>query len=198
MKTAILAALSALGLAASASAQDGFYYGIGLGVTKGETVSTAIEGFIPKGTDYSLALTAGYRFTTAGSFSLGIEGNLDALTGNTMVDSTGREACDNASPTWCEVDTVARLRGVVSTELGNGNRISASIGEAMAWGRGEQSNSVFKSTDGRGLSVGLSWEGPLAGLPLRIDVNYDKIRHDNLEVYDQTLDLVGLRASYMF
>lgn len=200
MKLASLAIISAFSLAGPAAAQDGFYYGVGLGVTKGETSSTAIEAFVPTGTDYALALTAGYRFPSTQGLSFGIEGNLDALTAETMVDdATDRAACDNASPTWCEVETVLRLRATISGELANGSRITAALGPVAAQGRGEQSFDVYKDTHGTGMSWGLSWEAPPSlGAPVRIDLNWDKIDQDNLERYDQKLEMVGLRASYMF
>ncbi len=203
MKLVSLAIVSALSLTGPVAAQDGFYYGLGLGVTNSETATTAIAGFKPEATDYSLALTAGYRFASPGTLHFGIEGNLDVFDGKTMFDDTfqdiGRAACDNAAPTWCSIDTVLRLRGTVSTDLANGSRVMASIGAVAVQGWGEQGNSDYKDTHGTGMSWGLSWEAPPSlGAPVRVDVNWDSIKNDNLERFDQTLDMVGLRMSYMF
>lgn len=198
MKRATLAVVVNLAMTQTGAAQDGFYYGIGIGVTDSETLSDAVSTFTADGRDYSIALTAGYRFATGAPLSFGIEGNLDALTGKTMADPSGREACDNASPTWCEVDTVLRLRGTVSGLLANGSRIMASAGPVVVSGRAEEHNSSFKTTRGDGMSLGLSWENANDAFPVRIDLNVDRIRNDNLPPFSRTLDMVGLRASYMF
>ena len=91
MKLAILATASALLLGQSAAAQDGFYYGIGLGLTRTSTVSPVVPGYEADATDVSLALTAGYRFAGTAALSYGIEGNLAVLGGATMSD--GADAC---------------------------------------------------------------------------------------------------------
>jgi Outer membrane protein beta-barrel domain len=198
MKMTFLAILSAMGLAHAAAAEDGFYYGIGIGVTESSTFSPVISTFEASGRDFSLALTAGYRIATTGPLSFGVEGNLDALTGDPMEDAAGREACTDASPTWCEVDTVLRLRGTASAELANGSRIAVSLGPVLVNGRAEERNSVYRSTSGHGVSVGVSWENFGSSLPVRVDLNYDRIRDDDLAPFERELDMIGLRASYMF
>lgn len=195
MKLAILATASALLLGQSAAAQDGFYYGIGLGLTRTSTVSPVVPGYEADATDVSLALTAGYRFAGTAALSYGIEGNLDLLGGATMSD--GADACTGSSPSWCSVDTVLRLRGTLTNQLANGGELTWSLGAVMVKGISENGPGNNLDTTGRGLSVGLGWQ-PGGGMPVRVDVNYDAIRDDNQPAYERDLDLFGLRVSYMF
>lgn len=195
MNRASLAILPALLLAGSALAQDGFYYGVGVGVTGSSSVAPIVDFYDARATDLSLALTAGYRFGTSGALGYGIEGNLDLLGGRTMSDGT--DACTGTSPSWCEVNTVLRVRGTLSQDLANGNRLTSSLGVAVVRGVSENGPGNNLDTTGRGLSVGFAWEKTV-GTPLRIDLNYDAIRDDNQPAYERDLDLIGLRVSYMF
>jgi hypothetical protein len=195
MKSAILAASSAVLLGQAASAQDGFYYGVGLGVTESSTNAPIVSSYTATATDVSLALTAGYRFAGSGAMTFGIEGNLDFLGGQTMTDGT--DACTGTSPSWCTVDTVLRLRGTLTNQLANGGQLTSSLGFVMVKGVSENGFGNYLDTTGRGLSVGLGWQ-PSGGMPVRIDVNYDAIRDDNQPAYERDLDLIGLRVSYMF
>lgn len=194
MKTFVLAATSALLMAQTADAQDGFYLGVGLGLTESSTNSPVVSAYTATATDVSLALTAGYRFAGSGPLTFGIEGNLDILGGATMSDGT--DACTGTSPSWCTIDTVVRLRGTLTTELANGSRLTSSLGAVMVKGISENGPGNNLDTTGHGLSIGLGWEP--AAMPVRVDVNYDAIRDDNQPAYERDLDLIGLRVSYMF
>lgn len=195
MKRALVVAAPALMLAGVAAAQDGFYYGVGLGVTNSSTNSPVVAPYEAEATDLSLALTAGYRFAGSGPYSFGMEGNLDILGGETMADGT--DACTGTSPSWCSVDVVLRLRGTMTNDLANGSRLTGSLGIALVRGVSENGPGNNLDTTGRGLSLGLAWE-QMGGMPVRVDVNYDAIRDDNQPAYERDLDLVGLRVSYMF
>lgn len=194
MRTIILAAASALLATQTASAQDGFYLGLGLGLTESSSYAPAVPVVSSTGTDVSLALTAGYRFTGSGPLTFGVEGNLDILGGKTL--NGCRDGAAIASPNWCTLETVARLRGTLSTELANGSRLTSSLGAVMVMGTSEAGPGFRPDTTGHGFSLGFGWEP--AAMPVRVDVNYDAIRDDNQPAYERDLDLVGLRVSYMF
>ena len=55
MKIALMAAISVLGMVQAADAQDGFYYGIGLGVTESSTNAPIVSDYTATATDLSLA-----------------------------------------------------------------------------------------------------------------------------------------------
>ncbi|TAG20889.1 MAG: hypothetical protein EAZ40_09385 [Rhodobacterales bacterium] len=196
MKNALLASTVVLALAQAASAQDGLYFGLGLAVTDNSTTATGFDIFEPSARDFGLALTAGYRLASAGTLSFGVEGNLDLMSGKLMSD--GNNACASFAPTWCEVDVTARLRGTMSTELSGGSRLTSSLGAVVVRGRAEDGPGNFVSTIGRGLSLGVAWEQVGGGLPVRVDLNYDSVKTDNANNFDRSLDMVGLRVSYMF
>lgn len=195
MKRIAFATLATLGLAQAASAGDGLYYGIGLGLGSTQTVSPVVPEYDATATDYSLALTLGYRFAASGALTYGIEGNLDLGSGNTM-SGEGIDTCTGNSPSWCEVDTVLRLRGTMTNSFGGGNELTASLGMVMVKGRTENGLAGYLSTTGQGVSLGLSWQKD--GMPLRIDLNYDVVRNDNQDYFERDLDMIGLRVSYMF
>lgn len=194
MKHIISIAAAAL-LSGPALAQD-TYFGLGLSVTQGTSNAPASPDYDMAVTDFGLALTAGYRFATVGTLTYGLEGNLDIQGGKRMSDGPA-EACSGVTPSWCEIDTIARLRATVSSDLSSGNRWTASLGAAIVSGLAEDNPGVYVDTVGRGLSLGVAWE-KTAGLPVRVDVNYDAIRKDDANNYTRDLDILGLRLSYMF
>jgi len=195
MKRIAFATLATLGLAQAAYAGDGLYYGIGLGLGSTQTVSPVVPEYDATATDYSLALTLGYRFAASGALTYGIEGNLDVSSGNTMSGS-GIDACTGNSPSWCEVDTVLRLRGTMTNVFGGGSELTTSVGLVMVQGRSENGELNYLSTTGRGFSIGLAWQK--VGMPVRVDLNYDAVRDDNQTSFERELDMIGLRVSYMF
>jgi hypothetical protein len=197
MKIALLGSALVSLLAQSAAAQDGAYFGIGLGVGQTMTTSSVVPEYDASVTDFSLALTAGYRFASAGPMTYGIEGNLDLMSANTMSDS-GTDACTGSSPSWCEIDAAFRLRGTLTADYVGGNRWTASLGAVVVQGRSENGGGNYLDTRGRGVSVGIAWERPDAGMPVRVDLNYDAVRDDNQPAYERELDMIGLRVSYMF
>lgn len=196
MKTGLIATALTVAMATSVQAQDGAYFGIGLGVSHNSTSATIVPDFDATATDFGLALTAGYRFASVGNLTYGFEGNLDIMGGKLMSDYV--DACTDESPTWCEVDATLRLRGTVSSELASGARLMGSLGAAIVRGRAEDGPGNYVNATGRGLSLGVSWEQVGGNLPVRVDVNYDAIRIDDANNYDRKLDMIGLRVSYMF
>ena len=198
MRLNLLATGLALGFATMAQAQEGAYFGVGLGITESSGSATILPDDEFSATDYGLALTAGYRFATVGNLTYGIEGNLDLMGGNRMSTSGGVDACTNQSPSWCEVDAVLRLRGTFATDLANGSRLTASLGAAVVRGLAEDGPDNYVDATGRGLSLGVAWEKVGSGMPVRVDLNYDAIRNDDANLYDRELNMIGLRVSYMF
>ena len=161
------------------------------------TSAPIVSDYEASATDYALALTAGYRFASAGPLTYGVEGNLDFVSGKTMSDS-GVDACTGTSPSWCTVDIAMRLRGTLGTDLASGNRLTASLGAIVVRGKTENGPGNYLDTTGRGVSVGVAWERVSDQMPVRIDLNYDSIRTDDQPAYERDLDMVGLRISYMF
>jgi hypothetical protein len=95
------------------------------------------------------------------------------------------------------VDAALRLRATMATDL-NGSRLTASLGAVMVRGLTENGGGNYLDTTGRGVSVGVAWEQLSGGLPVRVDLNYDAIQTDNQPLFDRSLDMIGLRVSYMF
>lgn len=195
-RTAFPALLAAF-IAQPVLAQDGAYFGAGIGITDSASAAEIFPDNEASGTEAALALTAGYRFAGANGLSYGIEGNLDIQAGGTM-SFPGRDACTDFSPTWCAVDTVFRVRGTLGTTLATGDLLMASVGGVMVKGTAEDGPGNYVDTTGTGLSLGLSWQSGNVALPVRVDLNFDRINSDDADLFDRDLDLIGLRVSYMF
>jgi hypothetical protein len=191
MKSALLAVVGLLAVTPMAQAQDGLYYGAGLAAIHGTSAPDGGFGtYEVSGTDAGLALTLGYRFAGAGNLSYGVEGNLDVTSGKRMDQS-----CASTGPAWCDIDRTFRLRGTVTGAAGGGD-FTASLGLVMIQGIAEDGPGTFVDATGRGLSLGLGWQG--SAMPIRYDLNIDRITNDNTPNYDRSLNVVGLRMSYMF
>ena len=197
MRLTFLATSLLVALTQSAAAEDGFYYGLGLGVTQSSADAEIEDFFNLTATNLSLALTAGYRIAQSKGLSYGIEGNLDVHTGKLMKDGPA-EGCSNFTPSWCEINSSLRVRGTLSKKLAAGNTLMASLGFVVVSGRLEANPSDYRDSIGRGPSIGISWEHPMGNHGLRMDLNYDLIKTDNNPTYDRSLDMIGLRISYMF
>ena len=195
----ILAATALVGAFATAAvAEEGAYFGLGLAAVKSSSNAAPIRpGYDASANDFGLALTAGFRFASAGTLTYGVEGNLDLMTGNRMKGDPA-DSCLGQSPTWCEIDAAFRLRGTLTTDLANGNRLTASLGAVIVRGLVESGPGNNVSAMGRGISVGVAWESVGSGMPLRVDLNYDAVSRDNVTAYERSLDMIGLRVSYMF
>ncbi|MCX7286347.1 MAG: outer membrane beta-barrel protein [Rhodobacterales bacterium] len=184
-------------LAQSATAQDaGLYFGLGITAQHATTSAPGFGSYTPTANDFGLALTGGYRFATTSTLAFGVEGNLDLMSGKLMSDET--DACSSRGPTWCELDTMVRLRGTLTTDVGGGNLITASAGAVMVNGRAEDGDGVYVDATGFGPSLGVAWDPSAIDLPLRVDLNYEWITSDDADNYERDLDMVSLRLSYMF
>lgn len=196
MRGTLICTLFLLGAVQSAAAEDGFYYGVGLGLLKSEASAPIVAGFDATATDASLALTAGYRWPQTKNVAFGVEGNLDVHTGHLMSDVA--DACTSVSPSWCEVNSTLRLRGTLGSVLANGDRLTASLGAVAVRGRLEANPGDYRRSTGSGWSVGVFWEKASSTIPVRIDLNFDKIENDNIPTYGWSLEMFGVRVSYMF
>lgn len=192
LKTFLLTAAAALLIAPTAQAQDGLYFGAGVAaISSSSTPDGGGGGYEPSGKDAGLALTLGYSFPASGNLSYGVEANLDLTSGKRMDQS-----CISTGPAWCDVDSTLRLRGTFSTAVGSGD-LTVSLGAVMIKGVAEDGPGTFVDATGRGVSVGLALQGK-GSLPLRYDLNIDRIISDDTPNYDRSLDVIGLRVSYMF
>ena len=197
MKRTLCATGLALLLAQTAHAQDGAYFGLGVGANFNTAVSDTVPSFVATSTDAALALTAGYRWQQMGAGYWGVEVNLDFASGELMADGS-QDACTDVSPDWCNIDTVARLRATYSHGMGDGSMLMGSFGLAAVRGRLEQNPSEYVDATGTGLSLGIAWEKPFGDRAMRFDLNYDVINEDDHPTYPRELDIIGIRASYMF
>ena len=181
----------------AAAAQDGAYYGLGLALNQTESSAAIVPTTELSSTDPALALTVGYRWPMASTMFVGVEGNLDFQSGDTMTDGVAT-GCTSITPSWCEVDSIARLRLTLGKDFANGNSLMGSLGVVAARGRLEANPGDYVDAVGKGTSLGLAWQHAFGERSVRFDLNYDHINSDDARTYDRSLDIVGLRVSLMF
>ncbi|WP_282182110.1 outer membrane beta-barrel protein [Aliiroseovarius marinus] len=198
MNTKICAAValsaSLLG-AGAASAEQGFYFGGSLGAS-----SLQSESFFGTTTGGSIAYGAvvGYRFELQNGWSAGLEGTFDFLKNGEMDYSDGQPACTSRSPDWCDVDNIARIRGVVGVPVNDNLEILAMGGFATATGLAEDGPTTFADSRAKGFTVGLAAQTETGFGTTRFELSYDKMSNVTPNSYDKTLEVISLTTSILF
>ena len=189
----------AAGLLASTAAAEGeFYYGLSVGLSTLESSSLGGNASVT-GNDFSIGGVAGYEWPLAGGTSFVIEGTLDLLTGKTLTySSPAQDACTNRSPDWCEVDMIARLRGVYSSPLNNGMDVHSMVGIAYAQGRAEDGPDNYPDSSATGYTLGAGVSRDMNGSELRFEFTYDRLENVSPDDFSKTLEILSLRTTFMF
>lgn len=182
--------------AGGASAQEGFYYGLALGLADLESESAFGR---TEGNDLTFGGVVGYRWVPAAGNSLGIEATLDLTTKNLMEGASYvGDSCIDTSPDWCEVQSIARLRGVYGITLGNGIELVSMAGFAAASGVAEDGPGNYPDTTATGFTLGVGGQKEIGMGTLRIELTYDELGNTDPEDYDKTLRILSLRSVLLF
>ena len=185
-------------IASPMSAETGFYYGLSAGVSMYDTVALGNLGPADS-TGLTFGGIVGYTFETNTEYSTAIEVSVDGAMADTLESTEGYgPACGDYSPHWCEIDTVVRLRSLVKRRVNEDWSIVGSLGGVMVNGLLENGPGTYVSGRGLGYSVGLGAEKQVAKGTMRIEAIYDVITTDNRPMYDRDLDILSLRASFIF
>ena len=183
-------------LAGSAAlAEDGLYYGGAVGVAD---VSSRSQFGAPSGKDLSFGAVVGYKSSLSNGGFWAAEVTVDLLTGGTLEYPFGAQACTNQSPDWCEVKTLARLRGVYGVPISDTKNIIYSAGIAYVEGRGEDGPFNYLHTTSTGFTLGIGLERESGKGTMRYEAVYDRFEGANPDDFDKTLEIVSLRLSYLF
>lgn len=181
----------------SAAAQDGFYYGLTLGYADYESESLGIAG--TEGNDVTFGGVLGYSWPAGANNSIGVEATLDLTTKNLMEGSTyPGDACTNNSPDWCEVHSIARLRGVYTVALPSGLELLGTAGVARASGVAEDGPGNYPDTSATGFTLGFGGQRDMGTGSMRVELTYDKLDNADPEAFDKSLRIISLRATYLF
>ena len=102
------------------------------------------------------------------------------------------------SPDWCEVKTLARLRGIYGVPISDSKAVVYSAGIAFVEGRGEDGPFNFLHTTSTGFTLGVGLERESGNGTMRYEVVYDRFEGSNPDDYEKTLKILSLRLSYLF
>jgi hypothetical protein len=166
--------VAALLTAGTASAEEGFYAGVGLSYGHMKTELSLAPNFINSSDNYtSAAVIGGYRKQMGNQF-WAAEAQLEFPINAEL--QSGGVACSTVAsgPYGCDVDLVLRLRGVFGGEIGNGFELYGTAGFVLISGEGATSPTTTDSVVTGGVSVGLGLQKALTPtLKIRGEVNHD-------------------------
>lgn len=200
------AALLSAAFATPSLAEDGLYYGLGLGSS---SMSSDVEwnAFKKSSLDSAvLGVTFGYR-RDAGSMFFAAEMDGDLSLGQEFIGDANNLPCAPANargPYHCTHDTTVRLRGVVGTQIG-AYEVFGSLGAVQV--RGTSAVNVAQTDDviNTGHTFGLGIQRPLGTGTGRLELIYDRASNDNGPkhvlfgtVFSPDYEAVTLKATFLF
>lgn len=202
MNKLITAAFLATAFATPALAEDGLYYGLGLGYSSmtstldSDPLSSSFEGTV-------LGVTLGYR-RDASSMFYAAEMDSDLGLGQQFSFPPPDSTCRNGAigPTHCTHDITLRMRGVVGTQVG-AYELFGSLGAVLVKGTSAVEEIQVDDVINTGYTVGLGVQRPLGSGTGRLELIYDRADNDNgpkngLSVYHPNYEAVTLKATFMF
>jgi hypothetical protein len=205
MNKFITAALLSTAFATPALAEDGLYYGLGVGYSSMDTtelsfapVSSSLDGAV-------LGVTFGYR-RDAGSMFYAFEMDSDLGFGQEFSGDITNVACapnNAAGPYYCTHDITVRLRGVVGTQVGV-YELFGSLGAVLVNGTSAVDSDQVDDVINTGYSVGLGMQRPLGTGTGRLELIYDRANNDNGpddgagSVYHPDYEAVTLKGTFLF
>jgi opacity protein-like surface antigen len=200
MKRLIIAAALCLGTANAAAAQEGFYFGLGVGATSGK--SQAEFGGTSKDTYGALGGVVGYRWESTGFF-FGAELDGEAALGSKYAYAGVPCALGANGPYYCEHTGTLRLRGVVGGSLNANYEGFATLGGAAMSGKGAiNPGGLTDKGINTGYTVGLGIQRGLnSGAKIRAEVIYDKLDSTRTKpngLYVPKYQGTSLKVTYIF
>ncbi|RYG92388.1 hypothetical protein EU803_08155 [Loktanella sp. IMCC34160] len=197
LKAMAFAVAVSAGGAGAAQAEEGLYYGAALGLAKSESESAGIG--MTEGNDMTFGVVLGYRMEYASGTSVAIEGTYDGTSRNLMTSvGVPTDACTDWSPDWCEVHTIARIRGVYGTTLSNGIEVLSMAGIASVAGLAEDGPGNYVDTTATGFTLGVGGQKPVGNGMLRVELVYDRFEGSEPGDYEKNLDILSLRTVFTF
>lgn len=186
--------------AGSATAEDGLYFGVSLGYAENSSFQLGDSVLRAEGNDQHFGGIAGYRFGMANSTSFSLEATLDKSSGNRMTHIVGGlETCTSNGADWCEVDQIARVRGVFGMNLGSGYELLLQAGLATVSGLAEADDGLYEQTKYMGQTIGIGAQRALGSGTLRFELVKDRFDgSDEDELYPKTLEIISFRTVYTF
>jgi hypothetical protein len=199
------AALLSAAFATPSLAEDGLYYGLGLGSSSMTSEFSGLFGAKSSLDSVVLGVTFGYR-RDAGSMFFAAEMDGDLSLGQEFIGGTFNLPCAPANaqgPYHCTHDMTVRLRGVVGTQIG-AYEVFGSLGAVQV--RGTSAVNVAQTDDviNTGHTFGLGIQRPLGTGTGRLELIYDRASNDNGpndglgNVYSPDYEAVTLKATFLF
>ena len=202
LKPCLVSSILAL-TAATATADPGYYYGIGLAYSAADSEAFAGGGRFSDANGAALGLTFGYRFESTNAF-YGPELDADLFLSGDLANSiTGVECSGGATgPYYCNRKATIRLRGIYGQSMANGLEWFGALGLGVMIGDGaiHPSGITDRGVNG-GVTVGLGLQKRLnAGGMLRGEVIHDRFNNTltkPIGMGEPTYKATTLKVSYI-
>jgi len=197
------ACISAVVVSSGAYAQDGFYYGIGLGYSSADSnegIAGGASGTSISSAEFAaLGLTLGYSRDRGNMF---FGGELDADISAGTFDFMGIDCSFGAAgPYYCATDATVRLRAIVGTDLNGDYQVFGAAGFAAVSGTSATGPGITSNAVNTGYTVALGVQRRLNnGAMARVEVNYDDLSNaaTNGGNFEPDYKSVGLKFTYLF
>lgn len=203
MKRQFISAIAVALISASGAAQagDGFYFGVGAGVSK---VDSGTSSFGTESSSANLTLlsaTAGVRKDQGGGF-FGGELNGDFSVSGEFTDDVSGDTCavDANGPYYCTHNATVRLRGIAGQTVAPGLELFGTLGLVVVTGTSATGNTVQEDVRSTGVTVGVGLQHSYSsGAVGRVELVFDKADNSNEPGgYQPQYKAFSLVASYLF
>ncbi len=199
MKRILLVAALCVGAASAATAQQGWYFGIGAGGTSGKSLGEF--GGTSKDSYPIIGGVAGYRWEQPNVF---FGGELDGELAIGSKYAFGGVPCTGGAngPYYCEHNGTLRLRGVIGGSLSGMYEGFATLGVAAMSGKGAISGAGNTDTGvNTGFTVGAGVQRSLNnGGKVRAEVIFDRLDNTTTKpdgIYNPDYEAVSVKVTYI-
>lgn len=184
--------------AGAAQADDGLYYGFGLGLSSVTSDPTSFSG-IGRGSAVDLGFSVGYRKDFAKAF---VGGELDGeMSLGADLTNAGVPCSTVASgPYFCTHDATLRARVIVGTPVGDGVEAFGSLGMVAVKGDSATNSFTQGETINTGFTIGAGVQTDYRNGKLRAEIIYDRANNvaKNPAIYEPHYEAMSLKVSFLF
>lgn len=184
--------------ASSAATAEGFYYGASLGY--GQLKSASVGTAETEAEVVTFGGLLGFSGAVGNGHFWAFEANVNrSVDGEMGYSGFEFSSCTDQSPDWCDVELIARARGIYGMPVSADYDLFGSVGLAFVSGVAEDGpgNYVDTTATGATISAGIQREIPGVGTG-RLEVVYDTFDKHSPEEFEKTLENVSLVASILF
>jgi hypothetical protein len=195
--TIIVTTLSILAIPVQTSAQESFYIGIG-GSYSYATSDPQVFSTPSSDQFSSVGLTLGFRVEQESYFWAG-ELDVNADSGSTFVGASGTPCPPFADgPYYCQVDSTARLKGIVGTEIGTDFEFFGSLGLVKITGQSATGPFSQAANSNSGYTFGIGIQKKLKKGRVRLELIRDIANNSIIDPFGNNPNYSATSAKMSF